>query len=446
MNRDGNREHIVIVGGGFGGLELARALRKSPVLVTLVDRHNYHLFQPLLYQVATGALSPANIASPLRNVLRRQHNVRVLLGEVKTIDVPARRLMLDDNWLSYDTLVLAAGSSHSYFGHDEWASLAPGLKSIDDATDIRRRVLLAFEHAEKSRGESHGELLTFVVIGAGPTGVELAGALAEIAKDTLRHEFRTIDPTTANVILVEGADRVLPTYPPELSARALQALEQLGVQVRTGTRATQIDPTGVVLAQGDHEQRIATRNVLWAAGVEASPLGRALADATEATLDRAGRVSVKQDFTIPGHPEIFVIGDMASYSAADGKPLPAVAPVAIQEGKYVAQLINARLTSAPEPPLFAYKDWGMMATIGRMRGVAELRGWRFSGASAWLIWLFVHLMQIARFENRLLVLIQWAWHFLTRNRSARLITGNETSRLADCPPLEPATLEPKPGP
>lgn len=430
-------QRVVIVGGGFGGLNAAVALRKTPVEVTLVDRRNHHLFQPLLYQVATGALSPANIAAPLRALLKRQSNVRVELGEVVDLDVAGRRVVLADGAIGYDTLIVAAGSSHSYFGHPEWEPLAPGLKTIDDATEIRRRVLLAFERAERIRlgadnaeqvgQESHGAVaswLTFVIVGGGPTGVELAGAVAELARYTLVRDFRAIDPRQARILLVEAGDRILAPYTPEQSARAARSLEHFGVKVLDKARVVKVEPESVTVQQGDRTEVIATHTVLWAAGVQASPLGSLLAKAANCHLDRAGRVTVQSDMTLAGHPEIFVIGDMAHLEIEPGKPLPALAPVAEQQGRYAARLISARLRNKPLPP-FRYSDWGSMATVGRFQAVADIRGFRFTGFFAWLLWLFVHLMELVAFESRILVLIQWAWHYTTRNRSARLITGEK---------------------
>jgi NADH dehydrogenase len=415
--------HVVIIGGGFGGLQAARSLRRAPVQVTLIDRKNFHLFQPLLYQVAAGGLSPANIASPLRTILKRQRNTEVLLAEVVDCDVPARRLILASGSLVYDTLIVAAGAGHHYFGHPEWEPFAPSLKTVDDATAIRARILLAFEEAEREpdpeRRRAH---LTFVIVGGGPTGVELAGAIAELARHTLRREFRHIDPAQARIILVEGVDRVLPTYPDALSARAAAALARLGVAIQTRTFVTHIDSEGVRVRCGDHEEPIAARTVLWAAGVEASPLAPRLARAAAATTDRAGRLVVQRDCSVPGHPEILVIGDMAHHRDAKGQPLPGVAQVAIQQGHYAARLITARLDGKTLPP-FVYRDYGTMATIGRAAAVADL-GWaRFSGYPAWLAWLFIHLMSLVGYQNRLLVFVQWAWNYFTRNRSARLITG-----------------------
>jgi NADH dehydrogenase len=421
------RPRVVIVGGGFGGLHTAMQLRRAPVDVTLIDRRNFHLFQPLLYQVATGGLSPANIASPLRALLRRHKNTRVLLGEASDVDVAGRRLILSDGAVPYDTLILAAGMRDAYFGHDAWAPLAPGLKSIEDATEMRRRILFAFEAAERETDPAKvPEWLTFVVVGGGPTGVELAGAVAEVARHTLRGNFRSIDPATARVVLLEGADRLLLAFAPDLSAKAARALERVGVTVRTGTLVTEIAPDAVTVKTKTGSERLAARTVLWAAGVQASPLGLALASAAGAELDRAGRVVVANDCSVPGHPEIFVIGDLAHFNGPSGKPLPGLAPVAMQQGRYVAKLIGARLRGESLPP-FAYKDPGSMATIGRNAAVADL-GWiRFGGYLAWLAWLFIHLLYLVEFENRLLVLLQWGWNYFTRNRAARLITGRSDS-------------------
>jgi NADH dehydrogenase len=417
------RPQVVIVGGGFGGLHAARGLRKAPVEVTLVDRRNFHLFQPLLYQVATGALSPANIAAPLRNVLSRQKNVRVLLGEAYDIDVANRRLILRDGSLLYDTLILATGARHHYFGQTEWEKVAPGLKTIEEALDIRARVLTAFEHAEREtdpeRIRSH---LTFVVIGAGPTGVELAGALGEMARNTLVRDFRNINTRSARIMLLEGGPRVLPTFHEKLSARATRSLEHLGVTMRCNTKVVDVQPGAVTMEVGGARETIRAETVLWGAGVQASPLGAVLARAAGATLDRAGRVLVQPDLTVPGHPEIFVLGDMASFSHQTGQPLPGVAPVAMQQGDYVARLIRDRLEGKPTLP-FRYHDRGSMATIGRAHAVADL-GWvRFGGFLAWLAWLFIHLLYLVGFQNRVLVMFQWAWSYFSRGRSSRLITG-----------------------
>lgn len=415
--------HVVIIGGGFGGLYAAQSLKHAPVRVTVLDRRNFHLFQPLLYQVATGELSPANIATPLRAVLKRQKNTEVLLAEVIDIDLPNQRVVLSDGEIEYDTLVIATGARHHYFGNEQWEKLAPGLKTIEDAIEIRRRILLAFEVAERepSPDKVHA-LLTFVVVGAGPTGVELAGALGEISHETLTDEFKHINPASARIVLVEAANRLLPPYPPKLSARAAAALARLGVTVRTDAIVTDIQPDAVIIRHGARSESIPTRTVLWAAGVQASPLGRILASATGAEVDQAGRVVVAPDLSLPGHPEIFVIGDLAHFSHQTGKPLPGVAPVAMQQGRYVADLLQSRLRGDTVPP-FRYRDRGSMAAIGRGAAVADLGGLCFSGFFAWLAWLFIHLIHLVQFNNRLLVLTQWAWKYLTRSRAARLITG-----------------------
>jgi NADH:ubiquinone reductase (H+-translocating) len=420
-----NETHrVVIIGGGFGGLNAARALRRVPVHVTLLDRRNFHLFQPLLYQVATGGLSPANIAAPLRGILSRQRNTTVFLADVVDIDVERRAvLLIEGDEVPYDTLVIATGSSHHYFGHEEWAPLAPGLKTIEDAIEIRRRVLLAFEAAEREPdAATRRGWLTFVVVGGGPTGVELAGALGEIANDTLRHDFRSIDPAQAEIVLLEATERVLPPYPPDLSAKAERSLRRLGVTVRTGATVTAIQPGYVAIRSAGQDESIAAQTVLWAAGVQASPLGRRLAERTGVEVDRAGRLVVEPDLTLAGHPEIFVIGDLALCKSERGQPLPALAPVAMQEGRYVARVIAARLRGKTVGP-FRYRHRGNMATIGRAAAVAELGRLHIAGYPGWLAWLFVHLLYLVGYQNRLLVLLQWAWNYVTRNRAARLITG-----------------------
>ncbi len=418
---------VVIVGGGFGGLNAAQSLRQASVQVTLLDRRNFHLFQPLLYQVATGALSPANIAAPLRSILRHRSNVTVLLGEVIGINAVDRRVILADEEIGYDTLIVAAGVRHHYFGNDPWEQLAPGLKTIEDATEIRRRVLVAFENAERELDPEKQRIwLTFAIIGGGPTGVELAGAVGEIAHYTLRRDFRNIDLAQTRIVLLEGTDRILPTYPPTLSATAAKDLARLGVTVQTGTMVTAIQPGQIATRHGEQTDQISTHTILWAAGVQASPLGRALSEAAGVKLDRTGRVMVEPDLSIPGHPEIFVIGDLASLNDENGKPLPGVAQVAIQQGRYVANLIQTRLnggTSQPAP--FHYRNLGNMATIGRASAVADLGQIKLSGFLGWAAWLFIHLISLVQFENRLLVLIQWAFSYFTRNRAARLITGIE---------------------
>jgi NADH dehydrogenase len=418
-----SRHRVVIVGGGFGGLYAAQALGKAPVQVTLIDRRNFHLFQPLLYQVATGALSPANIAAPLRAVLKRQRNTRILLGEVVQFDLQRRLAILKDGAEPYDSLIVATGSRHHYFGHPEWEQLAPGLKSIEDATTIRRRILSAFELAERCTApEDCQTLMTFLIVGGGPTGVELAGAIGEVAHATLRGNFRSIDPAQARIILLEGTDRILGAYPPKLSAKAVKSLQRLGVTVRTSTLVTDVQADRVTIRTGDHTETIRAHTVLWAAGVEASPLAKALAHASGAELDRAGRIVVQPDLTLPRHPEVFALGDMANYPYQGGKPLPGVAPVAMQQGRYAADVIQRRLRGVPPVP-FHFHDRGSMATIGRAAAVADL-GWiTFSGLLAWLAWLFIHILFLIEFQNRVLVLFQWAWNYFTRNRAARLITG-----------------------
>jgi NADH dehydrogenase len=408
--------HVVIIGGGFGGLKAARALKRVPVRITLIDRRNHHVFQPLLYQVATAGLSPGDIASPIRWILRHQANVRVILGEVASIDVAGRQVVLTDHdRIAYDYVIVAPGATHAYFGHDEWQPLAPGLKSLDDALLIRREVLLAFEQAERTTDlEERRRLLTFVVVGAGPTGVELAGALAEIARHSLRKEFHSFDAGLARIILLEGGPDILTAFPQELREDAERDLHRLGVEVRKKALVTNVQPGLVQVG----EERIVVGTVLWAAGVSASPLGKSLG----VPLDRAGRVTVEPDLTIPGHPEVFVIGDLALYVHQGGKPLPGVAPVAMQEAEHAGRMIARDLRQQPRAA-FHYRNLGNLATIGRAAAVADF-GWvRFSGWFAWLVWLFVHIMQLTGFRNRLVVFTQWAWAFFTRQRGVRLITG-----------------------
>ena len=398
----------------------ARALRKAPVDITLVDRRNYHLFQPLLYQVATAALNPSDIAYPIRSVLRRQKNATVLLAEAMSVDLAARKVILRDGELPYDYLIVAAGATHSYFGHDEWEPLAPGLKTIDDALAIRRRVLYAFEAAEReSDATKRRAWLTFVVVGGGATGVEVAGALAEVAHQALARDFRHIDPTQARIILVEGTGAILGVYPPDLQAKARQQLETLHVEVRVDAKVSKIDPDGVQIG----DERLEARTVLWAAGVAASPLGRSLG----APLDRAGRVQVTPKLTVPGHDEVFVIGDLAAL-VQDGKPVPGVAPAAIQGGQHAARQIRRALEGKPIEP-FHYRDKGQLATIGRSRAVAQFGRVHLSGLVAWWAWLMIHILLLIGFRNRAVVLIEWAWSYLTFDRGARLITG-EAAELA----------------
>jgi NADH dehydrogenase len=433
----GGAHRVVIVGGGFAGLYAARELGKDKrVDLTLVDRRNFHLFQPLLYQVATGALSPGDIAQPLRSILRRNRNTTVLLAEATGLDVAGRRLLPSDSGpIPYDTLVVATGARHAYFGHDGWAKFAPGLKTIEDATEIRRRILIAFEAAEREANPAQRSAwMRFVVVGGGPTGVELAGAVGEIAHDTLRRDFRSIEPPDATIVLVEAMDRILPGYPVGLSASARRQLERLGVTVRTGTRVTELDEHGVTVAVGDRTERIGARTVIWAAGVQAASFGRVVAEATGAEPDRTGRLHVGPDLTLPGHPEIFVVGDLAIVDRPGGTVVPGVAPAAIQEGTYVARAIRRRLDGKPVSP-FRYSDRGDVATIGRLSGVADIR-WlgrlgRMSGFLAWVMWLGIHIVYLIGFSNRIIVVIRWAWSFITYGRGTRLITGEP-----HLPPIE----------
>ena len=408
--------HVVIIGAGFGGLEVAKHLGDKPVCVTVIDRTNHHLFQPLLYQVATAALSPADIAAPIRGVLSKYENIDVILAEAQGVDLEAHTVRTPERLVHYDYLVVATGSRHSYFGHDEWEKLAPGLKSLEDAVEIRRRILMAFEFAEKTTDpEARAAAMNFVVIGGGPTGVEMAGAIAEIARETLARDFRHIDPSNARVILVEGDKRVLSTYPEDLSASALKQLQELGVEVITGTHATNLSETGLEVAG----KFIPCRVKIWAAGNVASFVGKTLG----VPVDRAGRVIVQEDLTIPGHPEVQVIGDLAHFTGKDGTPLPGVSPVAIQQGRHAAHNI-LQMVEGGKPQRFYYWDKGSMATIGRNRAVADLNFIHFSGLLAWLAWLFVHILYLVGFRNRLAVLFQWAWAYVSFNKGARLITRN----------------------
>ena len=411
-----DRPHVVIVGAGFGGLSAARALRDAPVRVTVVDRRNHHLFQPLLYQVATAALSPGDIAYPIRSILRSQANTSVLLADVTVIDVEKRELVLSDGCLPYDFLILATGATHSYFGHADWEPLAPGLKSLEDALEIRKRILLAFERAERETDTARRRtLLTFVLVGAGPTGAELAGAIGEISRHVLVSDFRSIDPREARIVLVEAGPRILPSFPEDLSAKAEASLGRLGVEVRKGAPVTAIGPGFVEIAG----ERLEAATVLWCAGVAASPLARSLG----APLDRAGRVLVQPDLTVPGHPEVFVIGDLASFTHQTGKPLPGVAQVAVQQGRHAAD--NVRLAMGGLPPrAFRYRDPGNLAVLGRAAAVADLPHLKLSGLPAWLFWCFVHILFLIGFRSRFTVMFDWAWAFLTYQRGARLIVGD----------------------
>jgi NADH dehydrogenase len=406
--------HVVIVGGGFGGLSAAQALRKAPMSVTVVDRHNHHLFQPLLYQVATATLSPGDIASPIRWILRKNHNTRVLLGDVRTIDLTSRRVVLEDgSSIDYDYLIVATGTSHTYFGHDEWARYAPALKTLEDALAVRRRILVAFEQAERETDPARQQrLLTFVLVGGGPTGVELAGTLAEIARQT-RAEFRNIDTRSTRIVLVEAGPTILASFAPKLRDAARAALLRLRIEVRENTKVTAIDANGVVFG----EDRLDAGTVLWTAGVAASPVTATLG----VPRDRAGRVVVEKDLSIPGHPEVFVIGDAAAFVDAKGQGLPGVAQVAMQGGVHAARTILRRIQVQPSRA-FEYDDRGSMAIIGRGSAIADIRGVRFSGPLAWLAWLFLHIFELIGFRNRLLVMIEWASAYFTRQRSVRLIT------------------------
>jgi NADH dehydrogenase len=415
---------VVIVGSGFGGLNAAQSLASAPVSITVIDRKNYHTFQPLLYQVATAGLSPGEIAAPIRSILRRHKNVEVLMAEVTGFDLERRVVQTTEEneaqEIPYDSLIVAAGASHAYFGHDEWEALAPGLKTIEDALEIRGRVLLAFELAERrASGGEPSEPLNFVVVGAGPTGVELAGTLAEICRHALAQDFRAIDPRRSRIHLIEGGPNVLPAYPEDLSRSALEQLQRLGVEVLTSTMVTNLEPG--IIYMGDTKMKAAV--ILWAAGVAASPLGKRLG----VSIDRAGRVLVNPDLSLPNHPEVFVIGDLAALKDASGKLLPGVAPVAILEGRYVAKLIRREIQREQEPsarPPFHYYDKGSLATIGRSAAIAQFGKIHISGFIAWLAWLFVHIFFLIGFQNRILVFIQWAWSYFTYERGARLITGS----------------------
>jgi NADH:ubiquinone reductase (H+-translocating) len=418
--------HVVIVGGGFGGLHAALSLGKAPVQVTLIDKRNFHLFQPLLYQVATGGLSPADISSPLRSILNKQQNTKVLMGEVRDVDPHQQKIFLNKGEITYDTLIVATGVSHHYFGNEQWAPTAPGLKTVEDALEMRRRIFMAFEAAEKETDvEKRRAWLTFVIVGGGPTGVELAGAIAELAYSTLKKDFRNIDTAEAQIVLVEGMDRVLPPYSPDLSAKAAISLENLGVKVQVKALVTNIEDNVVTIRQGDTIEKVEARTVLWAAGVKASVMGEILAKHTGVELDRVGRVIVEPDLSIKGYPQIFVLGDLANFTKPDGKTLAGVAPVATQEGKYVADLIVKRLVGQTSPD-FEYLDAGSLSVIGRHSAVADFGAVKMSGFFAWLIWVFVHIYYLIEFDNKLVVFIQWTWSYFTRKRGARLITGDES--------------------
>ncbi|ACK73480.1 FAD-dependent pyridine nucleotide-disulphide oxidoreductase [Gloeothece citriformis PCC 7424] len=413
---------VVIVGGGFGGLYAAQHLAKAPVDVTLIDKRNFHVFQPLLYQVATGGLSPADISSPLRSLVKDNKNTEVLMGEVMTIDPDKQLVKLRYREISYDSLILATGVTHQYFGQDSWSEKAPGLKTLEDALEIRRRVFIAFETAEKELNpEKRQEWLTFVLVGGGSAGVELAGALAELAHGTLKDDFRHIKTSDARIILVHSSEHILPTYPPNLSKKARASLERLGVKVQTGTRVIDVTENTITLKQGDKVEQIQARTVLWTAGMKASGMAQILAESTGVDLDKSGRVKVTPNFNLPNYDNIYVIGDLAYYAYIKGQPLPGIAPVAMQEGQYVARLIQSRLKEKIIAP-FRYIDWGNLSVIGKHAAVVDIKGFRFSGFLAWFIWLFIHVFYLLEFDNKLIVMTQWAWSYLTNSKGARLIT------------------------
>ena len=424
--QENNPPHqVVIIGGGFGGLYTAKTLAKANVNVTLIDKRNFHLFQPLLYQVATGTLSPADISSPLRSVLRKSKNTQVLWGEVNDIDPKAQQVILGDKAIPYDTLIVATGANHSYYGKDSWKQFAPGLKTVEDAIEIRRRIFSAFEAAEKETDrEQRRALLSFVIVGAGPTGVELAGAIAELAHKTLKEDFRNIDTSETRILLLQGGDRILPYMAPELSEVAAVSLQKLGVVIETNTRVTNIENHIVTFKQGDEVKEIKSKTILWAAGVKASPMGKVLAERTGVECDRALRVIVEPDLTIKGYKNIFVVGDLGNFSHQNGKPLPGVAPVAKQQGEYVAILIQRRLTGHTLPQ-FHYNDVGSLAMIGQNLAVVDLSFIKLQGFLAWVFWLVIHIYFLIEFDTKLVVVFQWAWNYITRHRRSRLITGQE---------------------
>jgi NADH:quinone reductase (non-electrogenic) len=425
MRSGEQKEHVVIIGGGFGGLYAAKMLSRAPVKITIIDKRNFHLFQPLLYQVAAGWLSPGEIASPLRVVFSRYKNVYVQNALVTDIDPEGKKVIFKDGELRYDTLIVATGSNHHYFGHEEWASMAPGLKTIEDALTIRKKILLSFEAAERDNDPVEQRAwMTFLIIGAGPTGVELAGTIAELSRTTLKSDFRNIDTANARIILVEADDRVLRTYPTELSAKAEETLTKLGVEIRLNTMVKNIGDNTALIEMNGTSEKIQASTILWTAGVKASKLGKTIGEKTGAELDPTGRVIVKADLSVPGHPDIFVIGDLANYAHQGGEPLPGVAQVAMQEGRYVAGLIEDRINGR-EPAPFKYKDKGSLAVIGSTQAVADLGRLRFSGFFAWLIWAFIHISYLIEFENRAVVFFRWAWNYFTRKRGVRLITGHD---------------------
>jgi NADH:ubiquinone reductase (H+-translocating) len=416
---------VIVLGGGFGGLSAVQRLKRAPVEVILIDRRNFHLFQPLMYQIATGSLSPGEIAAPLRGVLSHQKNTQVLLGEVSDIDPAAKKIqLLDGANFDYDSLIVATGSQTSYYGNDSWREWAPSLKSVEEATAIRHKILYAFERAERAATHEESRAwLTFVIVGAGATGLELAGALAEIANETLKNDFRHINPQESRILLVEGGKRVLPSFPEELSAKAEKLVTKLGVEVMKGVMVTSIDANGVTFRRGDNTESLAAHTVLWAGGVETTTFGRKLAERTHADTDRSGRIKVNSDLTIPNYPDIFIVGDLAHAIDKDGKPMPGVAQVAIQGGAFAAKTIKARIHNKKPDPAFHYFNKGDMAVIGRAAAVANIFGFHLSGFIAWFTWLFIHLIYIVEFQNRVMVFIQWGFEYLTFSRGARLITG-----------------------
>ena len=437
------KHHVVIVGGGFGGLYAAKALGDATnVKVTLIDKRNFHLFQPLLYQVATGGLSAGDISSPLRSVLSKQKNVQVLMAEVTGIEPKTQHIALRNGEIvEYDSLIIATGSSHHYFGKDEWSNIAPGMKTIEDALEVRRRIFLAFEAAETETDPARREaLLTFFIVGGGPTGVELAGALAELAYETLREDFRSINPGETRVVLLEGMDRVLPPYPGDLSVAAKKSLEKLGVEVRTNTLVTNIEGDTVTLKSDGKEEKAQAFTVLWAAGIKASPLGKAIADQTGAELDRIGRVIVEPDLSVPGCPNIFIAGDLAHYAHQHDGPLPGTAATAMQQGSYLAKSIKRRMNNK-SVSAFDYKDNGSLAVIGRNEAVADLGFTKLSGFPAWIVWIFIHIYYLIEFDNKLLVMLQWGWHYFTSQRGARLITGDDSIPALSALVLEEMTAK-----
>lgn len=415
--------HVVIIGGGFGGLSAALRLKDFPGEVTLIDKHNFHLFQPLLYQVATGLLCPSEITAPLRHILRKQKNTRVILGEAVDIDPAARKVILTDGTVGYDTLIVAAGMTNNYFGHDEWEKYAPGLKTIEDTSEIRNRIFYAFEVAERETDpELRREWLNFVVIGGGATGIELSGMIAEIAKNTLRDEFRSIHPEDAQVMILDAAQRLLPIYPSDLSKKTEESLTRIGVRPLTGAKVVDMDERGLTIERGGRTEHLGARTILWATGVRASPLGKKISKKTGADTDAQGRLKVNADLSVPGHPEIFIIGDLAHCPGKKGAPLPGLAPVATQQGRYVARLVMDRLAHNTSSRPFCYFDKGTMAVIGRNEAVAAIGRWHFAGYFAWMLWLFIHLLLLINFENRVIILIRWAVQYISYRHGARQLS------------------------